>query len=225
MTRVVVGGPELDDFPQPTPASSVRLLLPRDGRLVVPVWEGNEFLDPDGSRPNIRTLTPRRYLADRSELHVDIVHHDGGALTPWAERCLAGERADVAVSGPGRGFEVDTTAASYRLLGDETAIPAICQLLEHLPDVPISVDIGVRHRNAVVDLHRDVDERWHETSSIGDLGRQLVASLEPSKLEGAVIWAAGEATAMQAVRSHLFGELGLARSVATVRGYWKHRDS
>ena len=35
------------------------------------------------------------------------------------------------------------------------------------------------------------------------------------------IWAAGEASAMHAIRTHLFKELGLDRSVATVRGYWK----
>jgi NADPH-dependent ferric siderophore reductase len=40
--------------------------------------------------------------------------------------------------------------------------------------------------------------------------------------DGWRLWAAGEAASMQRIRQHLFTERGIARSVATVRGYWKH---
>ena len=36
-----------------------------------------------------------------------------------------------------------------------------------------------------------------------------------------LVWAAGEAAAMQRIRKHLFDERGLARASAVVRGYWK----
>jgi NADPH-dependent ferric siderophore reductase len=36
------------------------------------------------------------------------------------------------------------------------------------------------------------------------------------------VWAAGEAAAVQRIRSHLFVDRGLPRAHATVRGYWKH---
>ena len=71
LLRVTLAGEELDGFTVEEPAASVRLLLPVGGELVMPTWEGNEFLLPDGSRPVIRTLTPR-YVRDR-ELDVDIV--------------------------------------------------------------------------------------------------------------------------------------------------------
>jgi NADPH-dependent ferric siderophore reductase len=35
------------------------------------------------------------------------------------------------------------------------------------------------------------------------------------------VWAAGEAAAMQRIRRHLFEHLGVPRSHAVVRGYWK----
>ena len=35
------------------------------------------------------------------------------------------------------------------------------------------------------------------------------------------VWAAGEAAAMQRLRKHLFDQVGLPRSQAVVRGYWK----
>lgn len=70
----------------------------------------------------------------------------------------------ITVSGPGRGYTIDTGATAFLLAGDESAIPAICQLLEHLREVPISVHISVTHSDAVVDLHRDVNVEWHIAS-------------------------------------------------------------
>ena len=223
MTRVVVGGHHLAGFTLTEPAASVRLLLPRGDRLEIPAWSGNEFRFADGSRPNIRSLTPRRHSDAHRELHLDVVHHDGGVLTPWTRRVVSEGGSQAAVSGPGRGYRIDRHAAGYHLLGDETAIPAICQLLEHLPDVPITVDIGVRHGDARVDLHRGVDERWHVFDSIDELGGRLVNALESREL-GADhrVWAAGEAGAMRAVRDHL-ARRDVARDRASVRGYWKQR--
>ena len=36
-----------------------------------------------------------------------------------------------------------------------------------------------------------------------------------------VVWAAGEAAAMQRLRRHLFEERSMPRSRTTIRGYWK----
>jgi len=224
MTRVIVGGPAFAGFAIDEPAASVRLLLPTDGRLTVPEWAGNEFLLPDGERPLIRTFTPRRFDPQTFELALDIVHHDGGVASDWVAAASLGD--EVAVSGPGRGYTIEADASEYLLIGDETAIPAICQLLEHLPDVPITVHIEIRHDDARVDLHRTVEEHWHVLAkgavhgpSVVPLGGRMDFS------DGARVWAAGEAQAMQRLRKVLFTERGLSRDVATVRGYWKHRSA
>ena len=62
------------------PAASVRLLLPPPGStdLVMPAWNGNEFLFPDGTRPAIRTLTPLRLDPETHTLDLEIVVHQGG---------------------------------------------------------------------------------------------------------------------------------------------------
>jgi len=39
------------------------------------------------------------------------------------------------------------------------------------------------------------------------------------------VWVAGEAAAVQRLRSHLFDERGRQRSTVTARGYWKHGRS
>ena len=220
MTRVILGGAELAGFRVDQPAASVRLLLPTDGELVMPRWNGNEFLNSDGSRPIIRTFTPRRFDPRSLELHLDVVLHGSGAASGWAGTTQAGDR--VAVSGPGRGYDIDPNATAFLLAGDETAIPAICQLLERLPKVPIVVHLMVTHPDAEVDLHRDVDVTWHVASAGSTSDQPLDAAIGTTDLVPDMrIWAAGEAAAMQRIRSHLFGERGFPRSHATVRGYWK----
>jgi NADPH-dependent ferric siderophore reductase len=53
----------------------------------------------------------------------------------------------------------------------------------------------------------------------------MLAAVRGTALTDATsIWCAGEAAAMHGIRTYLFGEAGLARSRATVRGYWKARD-
>ncbi|MGI9584018.1 MAG: siderophore-interacting protein [Acidimicrobiia bacterium] len=222
MTRVVVSGKQLEGFSIESPASSVRLLLPTETDLEIPTWAGNEFLLADGSRPTIRTLTPRRFDSDRLELALDIVHHNGGVLTPWAQAARAGKAPDVAISGPGRGQTIDADASGFVLIGDETAIPAICQLLESLPRVPIQTFVAIRHEDGRVDLHRSADERWPVVESSRDLGDIAVRHLASTNLtEGTHIWAAGEAASMQKIRKHLFTDREFPRNHTTIRGYWK----
>ncbi len=223
MTRVTVAGPELAGLTVELPAASVRLLLPSPGtpELVVPTWNGNEFLLDDGRRPLIRTFTPRRVDVLTHELDLDIVIHEGGAASEWANQAAPGDPA--AVSGPGRGYAIDPDARSYLLAGDESAIPAIGQLLEALPALPVEAHVEISHPDARLALppHANATVHWHERSS-GSPGDELVAAVRRADLDtDARVWAAGEAAAMQRLRKHLFTERDLARRAAAVRGYWK----
>lgn len=221
MKRVILGGEELRGFSIDQPAASVRLLLPTGGELEIPTWNGNEFLLRDGTRPIIRTFTPRRFDAKALDLHVDVVLQGSGVASTWAETAQPG--ASVAVSGPGQGYHIDRDATAFLLAGDEAAIPAICQLLEHLPDVPIAVLISVTHPDAEVDLHRDIDVTWHVASDSSDAEESWHRAIRDIDLVPDLrIWAAGEAAAMQRIRNYLFSEIEFPRSRASVRGYWKH---
>ena len=223
MTRMVIGGDELAGFDVPDPAASVRLLVPEPGAdaLVVPTWRGNEFLHDDGSRPIIRTFTPRHVDPDAQEMTIDVVLHDGGAVTGWLEGASIGD--EVAISGPGRGFDVPTDGTLV-LAGDETAIPAIAQIVEQAPPGPaLRAIVEMRTDDARLDLTGDdrVRSEWLVTS--GERGSVLVDALRSIDLDGDVhVWAAGEAQVMQAIRT-LLRDRGLDRSRMTVRGYWKDR--
>jgi NADPH-dependent ferric siderophore reductase len=204
----------------------VRLLIPSPGTtdLVMPAWNGNEFRLPDGSRPAIRTLTPLRLDPTAHRLEVEIVVHEGGALSVWAQAARPG--AGAALSGPGRGYPIDPDAAGFVLGGDESAIPAITQLLEVLPaDKPVRVLIEVADAGARLDLpkHPGATVDWYDLPAGAPPGDTLVAAVTTADLApGTKIWAAGEAAAMQRIRRHLLEERNLPRSDTWIRGYWKH---
>jgi NADPH-dependent ferric siderophore reductase len=225
MVQVSVGGPELEGLVVEQPAASVRLLLPAAGarELVMPAWNGNEFLLPDGRRPAIRTLTPLRVDPERHQLDLEIVVHDGGTASEWALKAQAGDEA--ALSGPGRGYPVDPEAQGFLLAGDESAIPAIGQLLEVLPeDKPVRVVIEVAAAEGRLELpkHPGAAVEWLELSPGAPPGDTLVEAVVQADLpEGHRVWAAGEAAAMQRIRKHLLEERKMPRSETWVRGYWK----
>ena len=222
MMRVVVGGPELDGLVIPEPAASVRLLIPWSGEAFeLPTWNGNEFLLADGRRPALRTFTPVSLAGEA--LTLDIVRHPGGEVSDWAETASVGD--PCAISGPGRGETIDDAAGRYVLAGDETAIPAIEQLLDAIPaGIEVEVHIEIAHPGARLEL----DERpattitWHDARDAEPPGASLRRAVASTLIDDHTrVWVAGEAASVQAIRKHLFDERGVPRGHTTIRGYWK----
>ena len=224
MRRITFAGSELEGLAIDEPAASVRLLIPSGGteRLVMPEWNGNEFLLADGSRPRIRTFTPRYLRSGPAELDLDIVLHGADGASGWA--MAAGPGDPAAISGPGRGYEIDPLSDPLLLLGDETAIPAIAQLLEIVPShTRIVVHLEVAHPDARIALpeHPGATVAWHDRAESEAAGVRLLEALVAEQIDDrARVWAAGEAAGVQRLRKHLAG-IGFDRARATVRGYWK----
>ncbi|MEZ5244870.1 MAG: siderophore-interacting protein [Acidimicrobiales bacterium] len=207
------------------PAASVRLLVPSPGttELILPTWNGNEFLLPGDVRPALRTFTPLAAGAP-DRLALEIVRHAGGVVSQWAEHAAVGSPA--ALSGPGRGAEFSPDATTFHLLGDETAVPAIAQLLDRLaPTTTITVTAEVDRDEAIRPLppHPGATVEWVVRQQGEAPGARLVAAAsELAEITGTThVWAAGEAASMQAIRKLLFDRRGVARSQTTIRGYWK----
>jgi NADPH-dependent ferric siderophore reductase len=226
LVRITFQGPELAGMDPGLPGASVRLLLPPAGtnEVVVPSWNGNEFLFDDGERPVIRTLTPLRFDAGTPELDVEIVLHGDAPLSSWAAAAEPGARG--AISGTGRGYEIDPEAPAFLLAGDESALPAIATVLAAIPaTATVRVIVEIRDDAARVELpdHPQLTVAWHVLADGARGGDALVAAVLAADLPPDVrVWAAGEAAAVQRIRRHLFDEVGLTRSQAVVRGYWKH---
>ena len=225
LARVSFTGDELSDLSFEEPAASVRLFLPFPGMDELPEihWDGNRYRLADGTRPVIRTFTPLNHEPSGS-LDLEVVLHDAGATTQWLRTVSPG--AVVAISEPGRGYTIDQQAESYALLGDESALPAIRQLIGRLEDtVAVQVAVELQHRAAALDLpdRSRFGTRWVVRDADELHGAALIrATRELEITENTRVWAAGEAGAMRALRRQLFDERGMDRSAATVRGYWKH---
>ena len=127
-----------------------------------------------------------------------------------------------------RALDADTpsTGPPPRFLaGDESALPALCQLLELLPaDKPVQVHVEIAYPEARLKLpnHPRATVAWVERLADAVPGDGLVASVTSADFAPDVrVWAAGEAAAMHRIRRYLFEERDMNRSLATVRGYWK----
>jgi NADPH-dependent ferric siderophore reductase len=226
MMRVTVGGAELDGFTVEQPASSVRVLLPttRAGDFVVPTWTGNEYRLPNGERPRIRTLTPRRVDTTTNEIDLDIVLHGEGTASRWAEHATVGSPS--AISGPARGYAVPSDGARFVLGGDETALPALTQVLRALPQsatVTAFIEIATPDAAIHVEPREGATVAWLVTAPAATPGHAFATAVCDAVIDDdTFVWAAGEAAAVQRIRRYLFEHRGMPRGSATIRGYWKH---
>ena len=151
--------------------------------------------------------------------------HGDGPLSEWALTAGPGNPA-AASPGPGRGYAMDDDAATYVLAGDESAIPALGQLVEALPaTAQATVIVEVAHTDARLPFadRSNVEVRWVDRPAGSLPGTALVpAVIGAETTPDTRVWVAGEAAAVQRIRHHLFTDLGISRSRAMVRGYWKH---
>jgi NADPH-dependent ferric siderophore reductase len=144
--RVTFTGPDVEACAPNGWDQRIKVLLPLPGRGVSdcpagPDWYG-EWRDlPEERRNPIRTYTVRDWRPELRELDVDFVLHGStGPASAWAERAAVGDEIALIAPnahfpGPTGGFEWHPPADASCLLvaGDETAVPAICAIVEALP--------------------------------------------------------------------------------------------
>lgn len=131
----------------------VKLFLPRrdgsypqvglfaDPPASIPQWYAAWRQLPESQRNPIRTYTVRSIRHDAQEVDIDVVVHQdhAGPAVRWAMAADVGEELiligpDRRSQHPGAGIDFTPgTAEELLLVGDETAVPAICSILEALP--------------------------------------------------------------------------------------------
>jgi NADPH-dependent ferric siderophore reductase len=167
--RVELGAAELADFGVDGPLldQRVKLVFPHTPGGQLPSFAGADqswfatWLDrPVEERGHMRTYTVRDVLGEGADTRVVVdfvLHLEPGGIGPgaaWASTARVGDR--LVLVGPRRGLpfggiEFEPGAArSVLLVGDETAVPAICSILEDLPatargaaflEVPVGADV------------------------------------------------------------------------------------
>ncbi len=161
--RVTFTGADLDECAPNGFDQRIKVLLPLPGRGVRDCPRGADWYAewralPEDRRNPIRTYTVRAARPDLHEIDVDFVLHGAtGPASAWAERAAVGD--EVALIAPNARFPGPTggvewrpppTASHLLIAGDETAVPAVCAIVESLPadrparvllEVPTSADV------------------------------------------------------------------------------------
>lgn len=153
--RLELGGPGLAEVGPVEPGPDARwwdqrfkLVVPHEGGSLTSVagadesWLSTWLERPAEERGHMRTYTLRalRGEGDDTRVVVDVVLHEGvsGPGADWAGSAAPGDRAVVLMPRRGHAFGgiefAPPEPADLLLVGDETAVPAICAILEQLPD-------------------------------------------------------------------------------------------
>ena len=172
--RVELASPELAEFGVDGPRwdQRIKLILPDPvtGGITSTAgadesWWGTWLERSAQERGHMRTYTIRdvRGSGAGTTFVVDMVLHlDGDLVGPgstWASRAQVGDR--IVLMAPRRGFPyggiefTPAPGADLLLVGDETAVPAVCTVLEQLPeDARGAVFLEVPHAGDVQDVRR-----------------------------------------------------------------------
>ncbi len=226
MVRVTFTGEELSGFAWNGPAAHIKLIFDAANGQVASAPQGGTTTAPGAARAPMRTYTPRRFDAAARELDVEFVIHGEGPASAWAEQAAVDQQLTIA--GPGRSYAIDTAADWYVLAGDDTAIPAICTILDALPPsvkaLALLEVVDSAEEHALETRTANTEIRWlRRGADPRHAGRELESAVRRMELPPGAgrIYVACEADAMRRIRRHLITERAFPRERLVTRGYWR----
>lgn len=159
LVRVTFTGPDLEQVADRGYDQRVKLVLAPEGGSLADMPRGEDWFTrwralPSEGRPAIRTYTIRHVRPEVREVDVDMVDHGAtGPASRFAGRAEAGDPAILLA--PVAGYAGDVGGLEFRrdlagatdqlIVGDETALPAVCGILERLPAEArglVSLEVG-----------------------------------------------------------------------------------
>jgi NADPH-dependent ferric siderophore reductase len=160
-----------------------------------------------------------RYYTVRSlvdgVLVLDVVVHDQGLVTEWAQTDCVGQT--VGLAAPKGSFELPDDARWVVLAGDLTALPAMARIAESLDALPVQLHAEVP--DGAMPDYVATPVTWHDAlAGTSDLAA-IVRGLDWPDGPG-YFWMAGESAQMRDIRRHVRHELGWDNRHYDVMGYW-----
>jgi NADPH-dependent ferric siderophore reductase len=209
LLRIRFTSPDLTDFESAAPDDHVKLFLPND--------------DFENGRPAMRDYTPRAFDTVAGTLTIDFAVHEAGPATTWAMAARPGDT--IQIGGPRGSAVVADDFDWYLLIGDETALPAICRRLEELrAGVPVIALLAVDSAEDEIAMpeRTALDVSWTRRSESGDDTARLIALIDehPRPTGDGYVWIAGESSVARAVRGYVIETLGHPREWTKAAGYW-----
>lgn len=253
--RVTFAGADLDEFSTNGYDQRIKVMLPLPGRGIDdcptdPDWYGAWRQLPADRQMHLRTYTIRALRPQLREVDVDFVLHGAtGPASAWAESAAVGDEVvligpNARFAGPTGGYEwhPPVNASCLLVAGDETAVPAVCAIVEQLPpgrrahvllEVPDAADVlnvaapaGVRltwlPRSTGGGAPAPRGARLTEavTAAVAELadatGPAPVATLEDVDVDSGILWEVpAEATpaGSSGIYAWLAGEAGVVKAL------------
>ncbi|WP_203993486.1 siderophore-interacting protein [Virgisporangium aurantiacum] len=249
--RITFTGPELHRFADNGYDQRFKLIFPVPEHGYAYLKDGPDWYEqwralPTEQRNPFRTYTARAVRPHLGEVDVDLVlHGDAGPASRWAVGATKGDR--IVLLGPDAGFDGDHGGIEFRppasgvsrsvlLAGDETAVPAICSILERLPahtrgeailEVPHAGDrLAVTAPPGVVVTWGARDGDGHGSRLIPAVveaaGRLLPtrhrqmrddAELSDIDIDDSILWEVPEAAPADSLYAWLAGEAGVIKTL------------
>ncbi len=226
MREIVLSG-GLADFPARGGDQFVHLMVATDN---APIPDEYSFAQWSKSSPQPpgAYYTVRRYDPDTESLTLWVtLHGNESGVGRWAATCSPGDR--VAVWGPRDGVRIPPETHRVLLLSDLTGAAAVATLIDELaasPDrqVDAIIEIGDDNDQLPINERSGVTVEWRSrgTAAPGTSGELLAAvrerNIDPTRT---VVFGAGEAHEMTAIRRYLRDDLGMSGRAVHAVSYWR----
>ncbi|OCG24487.1 hypothetical protein A9G45_09000 [Gilliamella sp. HK2] len=133
---------------------------PLTGKIEFPKFDdNNKIVVDDKLRRLIRSYSVREFECANNEFFVDFAIHQTGLASVWSQKAKIGDQIGLI----GAASKLQFTDDRLVLMGDVSAMPAICYTLEHLPKKHKAFAfIEVNHKNDIVSLsdNKNIEVCW-----------------------------------------------------------------
>lgn len=176
---------------------------------------------PDGKQV-ARYYTPRTFDPVKGEIEIEFAVHQGGAMSDWAQQAKVGDAA--VIGGPKGSLVFPTDYAHHILIGDPTALPAICRRVEELA---VDADIVVFARvDDLADIrsfptHHNIQTHWVTTEA--DLLDEIAHFQLPTI--DTLVWGGGEQGLMKRIEAFCIDEKGFYPKQVNLCSYWRKGET
>ncbi|WP_447608687.1 siderophore-interacting protein [Chryseobacterium sp. M5A1_1a] len=178
----------------------------------------------------VRTYTNRKIDLENRELTIDFVSHgENGPASAWALHVNSGDSLEVGMKESTRPLVPD--ADFYLIVGDATALPVICAIVEQLPSyvtAKILLEVHGKEDEIMLCSAADISVEWlhnpqpEKGSLLAKLTQQTAI---PSGILKKYIYIAAEYTTVRELRNHFKTILNWDPNGLYACSYWRAGQS
>ncbi|BAP29465.1 siderophore-interacting protein [Chryseobacterium sp. StRB126] len=185
--------------------------------------------EPD-TQEIIRTYTNRKIDLENRELSIDFVAHgDNGPASAWALNVQEGDFLGIGMKASPRPLVPE--ANSYLFVGDATALPVICAIVEQLPEgvnVKVLLETFGKEDEVLSCSAANVDIEWLYNPT-PEKGSQLAEAAKqfkfPEDEQRKYVYVAAEYSTAKELRDYFKADPTLDSRALHAISYWKAGES